>query len=73
VPGTTVELAAIGVRYTSELTRAAYPDMPRVTKGWMQTNAFFKAEEEQINIGLGRGRGLDLFNNNIKGYNVIRE
>jgi hypothetical protein len=44
--------------------------MPLVSKGWHATSAFFKAEKAaglapQINIGLGRGAALDIFNKNI--------
>ncbi|MEN3753042.1 hypothetical protein [Mangrovibacter yixingensis] len=56
------ELKSIGVKDTSELTGVTYPDMPGVSKGWKDNNAFFKAEGEQINVGLGRGKALDIFN-----------
>jgi len=36
--------------------------MPLVSKGWTATSAFFKGEGDQINIGLGRGTALDIFN-----------
>ncbi len=39
--------------------------MPMVSKSWMSTNAFFKAEQGIINIGLGFGRALDIFNKGI--------
>lgn len=35
--------------------------MPMVSKGWMATNAFFKAEQGIINIDLRYGRALDIF------------
>ena len=59
------KLKAIGVKDSSILTRVTYPEMPDVGKGWKLNNAFFKAEGEQINIGLGRGKALDLFNEGI--------
>ena len=37
-----------------------------------ETSAFFKTEGTQINIGLGRGTALDMFNSNMQGLNVIR-
>ena len=46
--------------------------MPLVSKGWTTANAFFKAEGAQINIGLGRGTALDLFNSNLRGFSVFR-
>jgi hypothetical protein len=33
--------------------------MPVVSKGWAAASAFFKAEGDQINIGLGRATALD--------------
>ncbi|ALB61133.1 hypothetical protein AFK62_00730 [Cronobacter condimenti 1330] len=54
----------------SILTKLTYPDMPDVSKGWKDLNAFFKAEGDQINIGLGKGKALDIFNEGI--YNFER-
>ncbi|WP_167290011.1 hypothetical protein [Kosakonia radicincitans] len=39
-----------------------YPDMPEVGKRWKENNAFFKSEDDQINIGPGKGKALDIFN-----------
>lgn len=69
--GTTEQLTQIGVRNAAGGTARAYPNMPLVSKGWNSTGAFFKAEGNQINIGLGRGSALDLFNSNITGFNVV--
>lgn len=44
--------------------------MPTVNKGWHTINVYFKGEGGQINIGLGRGAELDIFNNNIIEYKV---
>jgi len=71
-PGTTAQLAAIGVRDQSAIVAAAYPNMPSVSSGWPAQNAFFKGEGQQINIGLGRGTALETFNNNITGVRVLR-
>jgi hypothetical protein len=71
-PGTTAQLEAIGVRDTAALTSARYPGMASVGRGWTASNAFFKAEGAQVNIGLGRGDALDIVNNNMVGFNVIR-
>ncbi len=67
-PGTTDSLASIGVRDSSALTAGMFPDMPLVSKGWTATSAFFKGEGDQINIGLGRGSALDIFNNAIMDF-----
>ena len=45
-------LTKIGVKDGSTLVGSMYPSMPMVSKGWMATNAFFKAEQGIINIGL---------------------
>ncbi len=71
-PGTTDLLTQIGVRNDSILTNMYYGNMPFVQKGWTNTNAFFKAEGDVINIGLGHGNALDIFNNNIDSFNVIK-
>ncbi|PIJ45284.1 RHS repeat-associated core domain-containing protein [Tatumella sp. OPLPL6] len=59
------ELKAIGVKDSASLTKLTYPDMPGVSKSWKYNNAFFKSEGDQINIGLGKGKALDLFNKGI--------
>ena len=66
-------LSRSGVRDTSAVTGASYPNMPLVGRGWPAGNAFFKAEGAQINIGLGRGGALEIFNNNVARVNVIRQ
>ncbi|MGJ0638702.1 hypothetical protein [Xenorhabdus bovienii] len=72
-PGTTKALEQIGVRDTSLVTRDLYPDMPQVGKGWTKYNAYFKKEDEQINVGLGKGKALDIFNGNISKFEKIKE
>ncbi|HCC07585.1 MAG TPA: hypothetical protein DEP72_05440, partial [Clostridiales bacterium] len=69
--GTTNEIANAGVRDFSDLTKNAYSSMPTVQKGWNSSSAYFKKEGSQINIGLGKGNGLDIFNNNIVDYKVV--
>lgn len=68
--GTTKSLENIGVRDTSNLTTETYSSMPTVSKGWTSINAYFKAEGDQINIGLGKGTAVDIFSNNIVDYSV---
>ena len=70
-PGTTSALQTIGVRDASALTRSTYSNMPMVSKGWKSNNAFFKAEGNQINIGLGNGQALDTFNRGIQGFKKL--
>ncbi|WP_312429677.1 hypothetical protein [Lacrimispora sp.] len=69
--GTTNALESIGLRDVSNLTSAQYPNMPGVLSGWGSNNALFKGEGIQINIGLGKGSALDIFNNNITGFKVV--
>jgi len=71
-PGTTSALRAIGVRDSSLLTRQVYGDLPIVQKGWGYSNAFFKKEGVQINIGLGRDTALEVFNQNILNFTVVK-
>jgi len=45
--------------------------MPEVKSGWIEDSAYFKQEgkvKKQINIGLGKGKGLDTFNDNIESF-----
>ena len=72
-PGTTDALKGIGVRDSSKIARRQYGDLPTVSQGWKTNNAYFKGEGAQVNIGLGKGKALETFNNNIQGYTVVRE
>ena len=64
-------LTKIGVRDGSALVGSVYPSMPLVSKGWMATNAYFKAELGLINIGLGYGRALDIFNKGLIMFSLL--
>jgi hypothetical protein len=73
--GTTAQLEAIGLRDNSEATRRAYPNMPAPAKfgGWWRKRAFFKGEgANHINICLGRGTALAIFNRNLVDYERLR-
>lgn len=68
--GTTKKLESIGVRDQSILTKILYPDMPEVKSGWSLKNAYFKQEkvgkkQKQVNLGLGKGDALSVFNEHI--------
>lgn len=68
--GTTKKLETIGVRDQSILTKVLYPDMPEVRSGWSLKNAYFKQEkvgrkQKQVNLGLGKGDALSVFNEHI--------
>jgi RHS repeat-associated protein len=66
--GTTDALLKIGVRNEGPLIQEAHGELPLVSsvKNWKENNAFFKEEKKQINIGLGKGKALDIFNENIE-------
>ncbi|ELY7499398.1 hypothetical protein SOJ77_003793 [Cronobacter sakazakii] len=76
-PGTRAQLEGIGIRDSSDLAAATHPDMPRPlkSKGWVFTNAPFKGEGDQINIGPGRegGAALKIFNDGIDSFNMLRQ
>ncbi|TLF92253.1 RHS repeat-associated core domain-containing protein, partial [Nocardia cyriacigeorgica] len=69
--GTQEALADIGVRDASRRVREIYPDMPEVFKGWADVAAHFKGEGDNINIGLGRGAALEIFNNSIVRFSEV--
>jgi len=74
-PGAQDALSGLGVRDASKSVKNMYPDMPLVTslpEGWSLTNVYFKKEKGQINIGLGKGPGLDIFNYYIKSFSEIK-
>ena len=49
-----------------------YGIMPDVQKEWGENYAFFKGEGKQTNIGLGQGAALEIFNENIIGFEEIQ-
>jgi hypothetical protein len=73
--GTTKALEDIGVRDQSKLVKSTYPNMPEVKSGWNENSAFFKQEKvgknAQINIGLGKGKGIKIFNENIISFENV--
>ncbi|WP_066912951.1 putative T7SS-secreted protein [Millisia brevis] len=70
--GTYDALAEIGVRDMSRDTTLLHPDMPPTSRGWKHDWAYFKGESEQVNIGLGVGRALELFNSALLHFERIR-
>ena len=69
--GTTSMLEKIGLSNGDRamLAKEVYPDMPYVSGvKWTENFAFFKAEGSQINIGLGKGKALEIFNSNISTF-----
>ncbi len=69
--GTTNSLLEIGVGNNTNQSIKDYGILPRVKGGWNINNAFFKGEGLQTNIGLGKGRALEIFNSNIVKFNAV--
>lgn len=69
-PATLSQLEGIGVRNSA--SGHPYSHLPLVERGWKGSNAFFKVEGTQVNIGLGNGKALNIFNSNIRSFRVIR-
>ncbi|MDE7270501.1 MAG: PKD domain-containing protein [Acetatifactor sp.] len=72
--GTTSMLEQIGLSNgdRARLAREVYPNMPYVSGiKWTEDFAFFKAEGKQINIGLGKGKALEIFNSNISIFEKV--
>ena len=72
--GTTSALEKVGLSNgdRAKLAREVYPDMPYVSGvKWTEDYAFFKAEGDQINIGLGKGKALEIFNSNISIFEKV--
>ncbi|SFM67630.1 RHS repeat-associated core domain-containing protein [Chitinophaga sp. YR627] len=76
LPGTTAKLEAIGVRNAGNIINEAYPSMPIMKGRWRAAKSYFKQETnkyglKQINIGLGNGKALEIFNKNISSVQII--
>jgi len=84
--GTLDELKNMGIRNdaTPRITNY-YPDMPRLssTDDWTVNNTIFKTEGKkyvdlgklkdiQVNIGLGKGKALNTFNERILNFQEIK-
>jgi putative hemolysin len=71
--GTIEKLVKIGVRNDSgEKMMLNFSKMNRVKKGWTTNNALFKTEGGNYNIGLGKGKALETFNENIINFEIIK-
>ena len=63
-------LLDIGVR-NAAVGGEIYGSLPLVQSGWTSSNAFFKYENNVINIGLGNGKALDIFNHNLIDFKKV--
>lgn len=70
--GTTDALKDIGVRAHGSKSAELLPELPQVKRKWGNSKALFKPEGDQINIGLGKGKALNLFNDSIVGHETIK-
>ena len=77
--GTIDELSKIGVSDGNPLVNVQFGKMPSNFEipNWNLTRARFKVETlkstgmQQVNIALGKGKGLDIFNDNIVEFEII--
>ena len=69
--GTTDKLIDIGVRDGSPILADEFPNMSKFTNKWGKNHARFKKEGGQLNIGLGKEKALNIFNENIVEADVI--
>ena len=75
-PGTLRVLEEIGVKNNSaSIIDDLYSNMKHTFSGWGYKFVRFKEEKREINIQLGQegGKGLDIFNKNIKEINFKKE
>uniref|UniRef100_UPI00259B8887 hypothetical protein n=1 Tax=uncultured Prevotella sp. TaxID=159272 RepID=UPI00259B8887 len=72
--GTIKQLEKIGVaaRNHREVLRL-YPSLGKDIASWSEEFARFKLERNQVNIALGKGRALELFNDNIIEFKLVRK
>jgi TANFOR domain-containing protein len=73
--GTVDELRAIGVTDGSKLVKKQFGEMPTSPPDgskWNQSSARFKQEGTQVNIALGQGKALEVFNNNLLEFELIK-
>jgi hypothetical protein len=79
-PGTTNALRSIGVRDGARFTLEQYGELPPVqsVSDWKSSYAYFKTEGtgtmggRQINIGLGEGPALNIFNDNLIRFDIVK-
>ena len=79
--GTIDELRLIGITDGNPLVKRQFGEMPtnsEIGGNWNKSRARFKVEtvketkSKQVNIALGQGKALDIFNNNIIEYQLIK-
>ena len=69
--GTEKALRDVAVSAANLGTKRQFPSLKLGGK-WMDDGTLLKIERGQLNIGLGRGKGLDVFNENIVGHETLK-
>ena len=67
-----LEKNGIAARNHREVLRP-YPSLGKDIASWSEEFARFKLERNQVNIALGKGRALELFNDNIIEFKLVRK
>ena len=78
--GTIEKLKRIGTVKKSDFGRELmkdFGDLPINKKDWIQESTLFKIEgtklgTPQVNIGLGKGKGVEIFNENIINFQIVK-
>lgn len=69
--GTIDDLRVIGRTDDSNLVASQFGDMPQAVSGWTDNFVRFKKEGTQVNIQLGGGPGIDIFNDNLIAFERV--
>lgn len=69
-PGTSAQLQEIGIA-ANKPAAEQFPGMSTQTGKWMHTNTRFKVEGGQMTTQLGKGKGMDIFNESIVDFVVV--
>jgi filamentous hemagglutinin len=70
-PGTSEQLQEIGIA-ANRPAATQLPDISTQTGPWMQTNVRFKVEGGQMTTQLGKGPGINIFNQNMIQFEKVR-
>jgi hypothetical protein len=69
--GATEALRSVGVGDGTLQIGEAFPELQKCPKGWPRSSALFKWEVDVINIGLGRGKALDIFHEYLVDFKAV--
>lgn len=72
--GTIEQLENIGIAgENNKMVLRKHQNLKQDISPWNENYSRFKLEKGQVNIALGKGKALDLFNNNIEEFKLIKE